>query len=385
MFFPVAGISTVLLFTALTLYLIKRDSDVSLKQNKFIFMMLCIYVLSTMQALYIPGVIEALEFWIAKGALYYLLINVIVEERDFKHTVWTIVLATSAMMSWAWDLYLNHFALLGDGRIRGFGEYNEANGLGLLLTMVWPLAFFLFESERGTAKKAFLVAFMIASFITVAYTKSRGSLMGFGTAIALCIIFSRGVFRSRPVKTCVMACLYLALTAFAVRVVFTRAGVNSFGDDDWSAQNRVMAWHAAIRMAISHPLLGVGWGRFTDHCFEYGMDKVLIAHNTPLSVAAETGFFGLFAYLSYMFVTLKELFTIRRSIEPAAKHRYIYNFACGALIGLFSLNINSTFSVKDHYQALWILLGLAGAVCAAYARAIKQEEEGTEDGEISEC
>jgi len=348
--------------------------------------MMCIYVLSQMQLFYIPGVVETVKFWIAKGTLYYLLINLIREEEDFKHTFWAVVIATSGLIVYGWNIYVNHPELLClEDRVKGFGEYNESNGLGLLLTVAWPLGFFLLETETGILKKALLIAFLIASFVTLAYTKSRGSLLGFGTAVTLCIIFSRNLFKSKIVKMFGMIGLGCAISSFVLVILFTR-GVTSFSgsDGEASANNRLMAWHAAIHMTMDHPLLGVGWGSFTDHCREYGMDTVMIVHNTPLNVLVETGVFGLFAYLSYMLITLKQLFAIRRSIGYSAQYEYLYPVTCGVLIGLLCFNINTMFSVKDHDQTLWILLGLGGAVCGAYNKMIEGEGERVNDSEGSD-
>ena len=196
------GISTALLFTGLIIYLITNGKCVSLKQNKFIFVMLLIYVLSQAQTLYLYGTLLAIKFWICKAILYYLLINTVLEERDFRRVIWSLILATSVLIWYGWDLYINNPELLDLGdRIRAFGEYNLCNSFGLLLTVVWPLGFFLMELEKGNLKKVFLIAFLIASFVTLAFTKSRGSLLGFGTAVARCVIFSRNVFRSKGVRS----------------------------------------------------------------------------------------------------------------------------------------------------------------------------------------
>ena len=88
-----------------------------------------------------------------------------------------------------------------------------------------------------------------------------------------------------------MVVLGFAVFSFAVGAIFTRTGLNSFvgSDGEWSAMDRLMAWHAAIRMTLDHPVLGIGWGAFTDHCAEYGMDRIMIVHNTLLNVMVENG------------------------------------------------------------------------------------------------
>ena len=80
-----------------------------------------------------------------------------------------------------------------------------------------------------------------------------------------------------------------------------------------------------------------------------------------------------------MLITLKQLFSIVRSIKSLAEYEYLYLVTCGVMIGLLSFNINTMFSVKDHDQTLWILLGLAGGICGAYNKLNEPETEAAHD------
>ena len=57
-----------------------------------------------------------------------------------------------------------------------------------------------------------------------------------------------------------------------------------------SAQGRVQSWAEGLQMFKSHPLFGVGFGRYTDF-------NRLVAHNSFVHTLGELGFLGAFAFV----------------------------------------------------------------------------------------
>ncbi len=86
-------------------------------------------------------------------------------------------------------------------------------------------------------------------------------------------------------------------------VLFAGAGaVGWSGGRDVSVEQgegRMEAWATGIQLLKSHPLFGVGMGRFTEFFY-------ITAHNTIMVCAAETGMFGLFWWATFVFATVRD-------------------------------------------------------------------------------
>jgi O-antigen ligase len=366
-FFVLTGLSILLL-------LLKRSSSpdefVSLPQNRYIYGILIAYTLSEAQYFWLKGMLDVFLVWFKTIILYWMLINVNRNIRDLKRLIWILIVAVSVLIYLGWDLYLNDPTMLCEPeRLNTCCDYNNPNSFALILTVAFPLAYSLLQIEV-LPKKLLLFTFLIALFISCVYTKSRGGLAGMTMATLLSIINSRRLVTSRLVKTVLVASTILVFAGAIVSFVLTRGDVTSYlgSGGEASAGDRLMAWRAAIRMFMDHPLFGIGWGKFIENSLDYGMDKRLLAHNTMLSVLAETGIFGFTCYMAILILALKQLWRIRQSwlLRPERIEGLI--LCEGVLISFLSFLINTSFSVKDHDPIYWAILALAGILCSIYIR-----------------
>ena len=282
--------------------------------------------------------------------------------RELKRLVWLAVAAVCIHLFYGWNLYLTYdqFFPIETFRLLSFGSYNNANSLSLLLTLTFPIAFSLMEIEVNTAKKAILLLFLALIVVSCAYTKSRGGNLGMMIAVVSSIYLSRSFIKSRPVKIGIIATVFALFGIYAVALILSRPDAFGYfgGGGESSSGDRLMAWKAAIRMFLDHPLFGVGWNNFIENAFNYGMDKKLIAHNTMLSVLAESGIVGFIFYIGILWTSIKPLLKIKKAY-PKSKIDNLNIMNNGIMISFLCFLVDSTFSVKESEPAFWFLITLA--------------------------
>lgn len=370
-FFILASFSTVLFF----IYKISNNLSLHLKQNKFIIGILFTYTLSEAQYMWFSGTLDVFLFWFKKVILYFIIIYMASEVASIKKLVWAVVLSAIILSFYGWDMYLHTPELLENaGRLQSVGNYNLSNSFALLLAVATPMAFCLMEIEKSFFKKLILFSALVLFLISGVYTKSRGGCMGIMAGFGLSIFYSRRIIKKKVMKSILIGVLCTLFAVYAVTIILTRTDISGYAGNDSSAEDRILCWKIAVRMAIDHPILGIGWGKYVENVRAYGLDKRLIAHNTPLSVLAETGFFGFYFYMSILFLTLKQLWKMRKYWEQYDDKIKSYFLAQGVLFSLICFLINTTFSVKDHDPCYWAILSIAGGLCIIYQNDIRRDE-----------
>ncbi len=205
------------------------------------------------------------------------------------------------------DLFvLQQNVALGDGgigqlaRLRGAGFLNDPNDFAQILLIVLPLLFLAWQAGR-VAVNFFLVLVPAAVLLWAVYlTHSRGAL------VALSAIAWLGL--RRKIGSAASLVLIVALFAVLVGLAFTGGRGISAAD----GADRLAAWASGLEMFKSAPLLGVGFGRFTDL-------NDITAHNSFVLCLAELGLVGSTLWMALLVTTLLGLNqrTAGAPVEPA--------------------------------------------------------------------
>ena len=198
--------------------------------------------------------------------------------------------------------------LLAGGAItseRAQASFEDPNYYASLLTLALlpSVALMLHDLRRN----AWLLLPAGAAFLGLAFSLSRGAMLGAAVGLLLLLAWRR----ARRV----------ALLGAAVLTVVTLAGANPLVSSEYFStvqerlstisdptreSRRPQIWAAAIDMASEHPFFGVGMNQFEFEAAERTLyergDPVENAHNIYLSLAAETGLIGLGAFLAFALV-----------------------------------------------------------------------------------
>jgi putative inorganic carbon (hco3(-)) transporter len=169
-----------------------------------------------------------------------------------------------------------------DGRIRYVGIFNDPNDLGLLFVMALPMVLCL-ASRAGFLGRWFWRLGALLLLAGVYLTKSRG------TQLAVLLMGAVWLWQRRGLLTAGS----LGFVGLIGLMLMPSTRMNDLDPDEESAFGRVDAWYEGLDMFKTHPLLGVGFGNFTDY-------NPLTAHNSFVLVLAETGFLGFMAWLAFV-------------------------------------------------------------------------------------
>ncbi len=233
----------------------------------------------------------------------------------------------------------------------------------------------------------FLVVAILAALVVAFYDSGRRVALGAAAAVVvtwpgLFFSFSQSSFAALIVGAVVVAAfawrwraalalgivsaviLAVALTAPNIRHSLLRESGQGLSK---ATSGRASLIRNGVEIALDHPVQGVGTGSFkrayADRLGLRGSNpKKAASHNTPVTVAAETGVPGLALLL---WLVGAGLFVTLRRAGSSFKGRACLAFAAGlAAVGVHSLFYNAFF--ED--PTLWGLLGLAALSSAVPVR-----------------
>lgn len=230
----------------------------------------------------------------------------------------------------------------------------------------------------------FAVAYTIALPFVLQYTSAAwGAAIRWlnrfalpGLLVALYFTGSRGAF----LATLALVCLYLAqkyqvslktisIASAVVVVAFMLAPENltQTRDSSKSAQNRVDVWAQGLGMLGENPLLGVGRGNFVAYT------RTIIAHNSAIEIAAETGLVGIFLWLSLIVCSFRAAYLRLQAASEERDRRTLI----AVMMSLAGYIVSSMF-VTLEYETFYMLMALCvGGLSAEQSKDIYGGREFT--------
>jgi O-antigen ligase len=220
---------------------------------------------------------------------------------------------------------------------------------------------------RSWRRLAISVFFLAA--IALACTFSRGGWIA--VVLSLAIL---GVSRwrqgglSRRTAAASIAALILAATFLLVP---NPISARALGDDEGSAHSRIPLMRLAFRVIEANPLLGVGANNFgtvmNDYAgSEFRHEWIYTVHNQFLLVCAETGIFGLMAYLWILLSVIRNGWRIWKAGDEMFSPLALSMVA--AVCGLMSHMFVDIFSGRAVVQLVWLFAALLTAMGTILAR-----------------
>ena len=269
--------------------------------------------------------------------------------------------------------------------------YNSANGIGLVegtrvtigrdigsvlgdpndlsLVLLFPISFaaaLLLTRGTGLLSRLLGLAGIVAIALAILATQSRGGLLGI---VAVGATFAAGRIRSRAVL--VTGGIVALLALFLVAGISGRSsgGAAEAGAIDESAEGRLHAWIAAMRMALYRPLTGVGLNNYVANYYDYsdwweGFAKAV--HSTWFSVLAEGGPIAFGVFMAMIIAVFRSaLRSVRLSspaVSGAAYDPATHAMAQSVLAGMAGFAVSGTFLTQGFTWPVYILLALSVAV-----------------------
>lgn len=305
------------------------------------------------------------------AALFYLL-RVLFPLKQRQTWLLTAILISSVLQGVvAWGLLL-----LQRTPVLQAGFVNPNNFAQFLVFGVnVALSFVLFATapEKGSRKKVFLQkvgvsVLLIGLTVTILAVKSRGAFLGLvGTGFFLTTLKKRrlGMFF-------LLLCCVLIFLPTPWGSVFQKLQKR----DDPFAYQRIGIWESSIRMALDHPVFGVGLGMYEFYGMEYNFPVehqisrygkyVNVAHSDLLQTAAELGLVGFLLFLGAIgYVTFSQ---VPRLCEPSPA----WSLAAAAA-GFLGIVIHGLFSTLLTCPALALIGCIFAGILIDGARRYRQK------------
>lgn len=251
----------------------------------------------------------------------------------------------------------------------------------LALVLMFPSAFavsLLLTNGVGKFSRLLGIVSVPMLFFAIIATQSRGGLLG--------VIAVFGIFGIRKIKS---KLLLFSLGGILAIFLFIFAGISDRKSGgaaeegmDASAQGRLYAWEAAVGMAVSNPITGVGIDNFYSNYYYYskhwdGLNHAV--HSTWFGVLAETGFVGFAVFVIFIIFLMK---AAARSVKQIDAHNRCSSItidpsmqACSQAIyaGLVGTVVSGTFLTHGFTWPIYILAGLVVAMSKWTADNCKAE------------
>ena len=238
------------------------------------------------------------------------------------------------------------------GRAKWVGLWDGMNVLALLFVIAFPFLIQFMFSPWNILVRIISFIFTALIFHGLILTQSRGGLLASGVAL-----FASLILRFKPRTALILGATVVILAAPLLGFLTGRG----FDDRDGSksASHRVELWAAGLTMAKENPIFGVGKMRFKQSAREK-IGLGLIAHNSYVENLGETGFLGLFVYITLIYLSVKGLWHVAREISDP-KDR---SLALALLASICSYATTSMFVTTD-FVLFYVELGLAAAFCSS--------------------
>jgi O-antigen ligase len=228
-----------------------------------------------------------------------------------------------------------------------YSSFNaDPNDLALSLALGIPLAFYLCNSLRSIKSYLFL-SYVPVSLFAIALTGSRSGLI---CALAASLF----VIPSWPALPRAIRLLLIGTVVFGAVLAFEYIPENAllrFSQipsqlESLDLTNRVDLWQGGVTLFLRNIVFGIGAGAYRSEVSSVvGFDNV--AHNTPLSLLAETGLIGFLLF----YVLVVWIFRRLKLLDPYSKMFWVWSFL---VLGI------GTFGLTWEYRKIpWLLFAMA--------------------------
>lgn len=267
--------------------------------------------------------------------------------------------------------------LLSGGASKVYGPaasmIGDNNDLGVALTMVLPLLFYIRDRLQRPSLKWTFLALIGFTFLGDILTYSRGAL------VALLAMGSMLWWRSRQkiAMAALIAVAALAVWSFAPAQWLNRMGTIETYQHDASAESRIYMWHLAWDMAMKRPITGGGfhWS-FAPHTVNRflgytGLPPLMIPrapHSNWFEMLGDHGFVGLAIFIAILIsVAVDARWLVRRSRgNPDLRWaNTLGRVVLASLVGYCAGGSFATQGMFDGFYALVIIVGSARRILAA--------------------
>jgi probable O-glycosylation ligase (exosortase A-associated) len=283
------------------------------------------------------------------------------EPKHFRFITRAVIIGGTSIALVAIDNYVSGFDLIA-GRVRIGGMFNSSigdpNDLCLVLLFAWSFSLAVIVIRPSLVDCILALISTPALLWAMVATQSRGGLMG-----VLAVFAIIGLQKSKSKSVIAVTCFAAVASIYVAMGLGDRVDSFEQGSSlDDSAQSRLNAWIAAIKMGVSRPIWGVGLNTFGENLWGYIDEKWvgfhdMAAHSTWLTVLAEIGVPGFVAFVMMVGSTWK---ACRHNLIALERHKSkaLKVIALGLMGGVAGFCASGTFLSQAFGWPMYIFVGL---------------------------
>ncbi|MDP8229686.1 MAG: O-antigen ligase family protein [Candidatus Gorgyraea atricola] len=237
-------------------------------------------------------------------------------------------------------------------RARGPFLQAAVNGtaLGFVLTSSF---FFILKPDSKSSWRHLSWVLLALAPIAIFFTYTRATwiagIMGFTAIMLFAMRHKKKIFLIITIALCLLTAvsLFFILDDDTMHVAARRAG------NENPVYDRLNLYIASMNMFMDHPVLGVGFGRFSKHVMRYyeNIEGIpfraaeLVQHDTFIGILAEMGIAGFALILSIYFLILSKSIRLYKSLarKPGEKAMVAVFWAIMAVFVVNSLFIEMKY------------------------------------------
>ncbi|MGW5607984.1 O-antigen ligase family protein [Streptomyces sp. NPDC003753] len=225
-------------------------------------------------------------------------------------------------------------------RLTGLGLNPNYLGAALALPLVTAVGLVRFHRCRPWLVPAAVCA------LAVLETRSRGAFVMVAVGLACVLLAGRPLWQ-KTVTALTIGVVVLALPGALDSLQGDLTGGRTPTELNANTHVREQAALLALRVALDHPLRGIGYGMFPEYARSSSVLGIYInTHNDYLRLAAETGLVTLAALLALLWLGLSRRYP--------ADHAVLQSLCVSYAVGLLFANALTDFLVSTPF---WISLG----------------------------
>ena len=287
-----------LLFIAITMFLVILKKEYKLFPPNvlplylLLYFSICSFLNSTDIILSIANILK-----IFTGvAMYVLTYNAVKSPEDAKKVLWGLQISTIIPMLYGYYQYFTGTGSSYGGDIanRVGSFFHQPNAMGEFICINLCASFLLLFIEKTRWKRIALFIIIGSMLVSLLLSLHRGSWIALSTAF---IIAYFPFFKKVKLRWYLISGLLIVITAMPIIINrFNQLSqINQWGQSRNTFSGRVDFWKILLKMVPEHPFVGYGIG-ITEKMFP------TIPHNDFIRLLFETGVFGVFFYIIYIFV-----------------------------------------------------------------------------------
>lgn len=346
-----------------------------IKKDRMLFLLLLLFVVrsaSIINTLNLTASLLLLAFFASMISLYVILKYIFNSEPRFFGRLYGIhlyVLSGIGLFGLLQALILPFVklpgVLLGGTFLRVPATFYDANHLPAYLLTGLPAILIVGWNYRSLRRQNLLLILTGILCIVVFLSFSRSGIAGLALSMGLIFVYClyKGYWKKVGQMFSVLLLIsFLVLISSRTQYSFTRRIFSSFSASEKSTVAHVALMYGELRLFLERPILGVGYGSFSEHFRRstVGEEHAIIdpatqvripPHSLWLEALSETGIIGFTLYLSIILLVAESLFSGLKISRPKNERLYLL----ALLSGFIAINFSSIF-YSYNLEFFWFYL-----------------------------